>query len=193
MKMSNRTARALLLLASATTLTACSWIKSTVGEPTPPVHMLTPYFEDDFRFWKGPGTAGLTGEASLKLADGRMVTCEGQTVTLLPATQYNTELEQTLGKGLGYPPDYHKQAHVYNREAACDATGRFRFEKVPSGVKWIVLTRLAWQETSDVPGISSITEIVSDSGKHGYIYQELLLHDGSNTVVLSNADFVEDK
>lgn len=195
--MPNRTARALLLLASATSLTACSWIKSTVAdtlaEPVAPVHMLTPYFEDDFRFWKGTGPAGLTGEASLKRADGRVATCAGETVTLLPATQYNMELEQVLGKGTGYPPDYHKQAHVYNRETACDPTGHFRFEKIPSGVKWIVLTRIAWQETSDVPGISSLTAIVTDTSKGGYVYQELVLHDGSNAVVLSNADFVEDR
>lgn len=191
--MPNRTARALLLLASAMTLTACSWVKSTVAGPVEPVHMLTPYFEDDFRFWKGTGIAGLTGEASLKLADGRMATCAGETVTLLPATQYNMELEQALGKGTGYPPDYNKQAHVYNRETACDPTGHFRFEKIPSGVKWIVLTRIAWQATSDVPVVSSITSMVTDDTTGGYIYQEVPLHDGSNTVVLSNADFVKDR
>lgn len=195
--MSNRTARALLLLASATTLTACSWVKSTMTGPAEPVFMTTPYFEDDFRFWKGTGTAVLTGEASLKLADGRAVTCAGETVTLLPATQYNMELEQAFGKGAGYPPDYNKQAHVYNREATCDPTGHFRFEKIPYDVKWIVASRLTWQEAPAESTISSITsvvtDIVTDETKGGYIYRELPLHEGSNTVVLSNADFVKDR
>lgn len=193
--MPNRTAHALLLLASATTLTACSWVKSTVAGPAEPIHMTTPYFEDNFRFWKGTGTASLTGEASFKLDDGRMLTC--QAVTLLPATQYNTELEQHLGKGVGYPPDYSKQAHVNNREAACDTTGHFRFEKIPYGVKWIVLSRLTWQQAAEETTMSSITamvtDIVTDETKGGYIYQELLLHEGANTVVLSNADFVKDR
>ncbi len=194
--MPNRTARALLLLASAMTLTACSWVKSTVAGPAQPGFMTTPYFEDDFRFWKGAGTASLSGEASLKLDDGRMVTCAGNTVTLLPATQYNMELEQAFGKGAGYPPDYNKQAHVYNREAPCDPTGHFRFEKIPYGVKWIVLSRLTWQDAPDesmMSYITAITSVVSDGTKGGYIYQEVPLHEGNNTIVLSNADFVKDR
>jgi hypothetical protein len=195
MKMSNRTARALLLLASAMSLTACSWVKSTVAGPAEPIHMITPYFEDDFRFWKGTGSASLTGEASYKSDDGRVVTC--QTVTLMPATQYNMELEQFFGKGVGYPPDYSKQAHVYNREAACDPTGRFRFEKIPYNVKWIVVSRLTWREMAEESTLSSITsvvtDIVADEAKGGYIYRELPLHEGNNTVVLSNADFVKDR
>lgn len=195
--MPNRTVHALLLLASATTLTACSWVKSTVAGPAEPVHMTTPYFEDDFRFWKGTGTASLTGEASVKFDDGRALSCAGGTVTLLPATQYNTELEQHLGKGAGYPPDYYKQAHVNNRETTCDPTGHFRFEKIPYGVKWIVLSRLTWQEAPDESTMSSITamftDIVTDQTKGGYIYQELLLHEGANTVVLSSPDFVKDR
>jgi hypothetical protein len=137
----------------------------------------------------------LTGEASLKLDNGRVLTC--QTVTLLPATQYNTELEQSFGKGTGYPPDYNKQAHVYNREAACDPTGHFRFENLPYGVKWIVSSRLTWQNAPDESTLSSITsmvtDVVSDETRGGYIYQELPLHEGNNTVVLSNADFVKDR
>lgn len=195
--MSHRTARALLVLASATTLTACSWVKSTVAGPAEPIHMTVPYFEDDFRFWKGTGSASLAGEASFKLDDGRVVSCAGQTVTLMPATQYNMELEQAFGKGAGYPPDYNKQAHVYNREAPCDPTGHFRFEKLPYGVKWIVASRLTWQEATDDSTISSITsvvtDIVSEQNKGGYIYQELPLHEGLNTVVLTNADFVKDR
>lgn len=186
-------ARLMLLLASTATLTACSWVKPLVSEPVPPAHMLTAYFDDDFRLWKGAGGAGLTGQAFFKTPDGRIVSCAGDKVTLLPATQYNTELEQYLGMGTGYPADYGRKAHLFNHEAVCDPAGHFQFEKIPAGLNWIVLTRVTWKEEPDLPMVSSVIPMMSDGNKGGYLFQEVVLAEGSNKVILSNADFVKDK
>ncbi len=48
----------LAAICSALSLSACS-------TPEPP-HMLTPYFEDDFRFWNGTGPASLEGTIAIK-------------------------------------------------------------------------------------------------------------------------------
>ncbi len=188
--MPRRLLRLSLLLASAFSLTACTWIKAKVNPPTPPPHMLTAYFDDDFRFWKGSGTASIGGQAAIKLDDGRILNCT--TVTLLPATQYNTELEQALALGTGYPFDYNRKAHLHNREGACDPAGHFQFDAIPAGVKWIVLTRLTWKDMTPESTWSAILpETSSPTG--GYLFQETMARDGLNKLTLSNADFVQDK
>jgi hypothetical protein len=46
------------------------------------------------------------------------------------------------------------------------------------------MTRVAWQEPSSIPYMSS------DAA--GYLYQEIKLGEGDNKLILSNLDFVKD-
>src|SRR5512141_2878158 len=71
--------------------------------PPAPAPVLTPFKDDDVRFWPVDGAASIEGQASATLADGRRVSCAGETVMLLPGTAYNTELEDLLEKGKGIP------------------------------------------------------------------------------------------
>jgi len=147
-------------------------------------HMLTPFVDTDFSRWKGTGDASLMGQAFVKLPSGRVVTCAGETVSLLPATGYNMELEQALDQGAGMPDDYSKRARAYDHKTTCDGAGRFSFENVPA-LNWIVLTRVNWQESSFYP-------LMGPEDKGGFLYQEKTLDDGANKVVLTRDDFVKD-
>lgn len=147
-------------------------------------HMLSVYSDDDFRFWNGAGEANLAGQAFFKLPSGRVVTCAGEVVTLIPATSYNTEMEQDLEQGLGYPADYARKARQHDRKTVCDSAGHFAFEKLPA-LNWIILTRVTWQEESDIP-------LMSPDAAGGYIFQERKLENGGNKVILTNEDFVKD-
>ena len=166
----------LMLTGAGALLSACS--------SSEPAHMLTPFLDTDFGRWKGPGDASVTGQAFVKLASGRVVTCAGETVSLVPATGYNMEMEQALGQGLGMPDDYSKRAHAYDRKTTCDGVGRFSFENVPA-MNWIVLTRVNWQEPSFYP-------FLGPNDKGGFLYQEKTLDDGANNVILTKDDFIKD-
>lgn len=164
----------------------CTALSLSACTPPEPPRMLTPFFEDDFRFWSAAGVSSLEGTATIKLADGQVVNCSS--VNLLPATAYNLELEQHLEKGMGYPADYSRHARPFDRSAACDGNGHFSIGNLPS-LKWIVVAHLNWSEDSSVPGV---TEMLGKSSKGGWIFQEKTLAGGSNTLILTKDDLVPD-
>jgi hypothetical protein len=170
----------LVALAAALTLCAC-----TTPEPA---HMLTPFQHDDFRFWTDDGDASLEGTVALKLPSGEVRSCAGQTVSLLPATAYNTELEQTLEEGRGFPADYSKHARQYERKVECDANGRFFIGNLPS-LNWIVMLHVGWDEPTTLPWTDTT---VWQNVTGGYLIQQKRLTGGSNSIVLTKDDFVAD-
>jgi hypothetical protein len=150
----------------------------------PAYQILTPFMADDFRTWSQAGKETITGQAFFKLPGGQVVTCAGESVSLLPATGYNTELEKLLETGKGYPPNYDRQAHRFDRKAMCDGAGKFSFDGVPH-LNWLVVVRITWQEPSSIPYIGPYD-------KGGYLFQELQVDDTHTKVTLSNQDFVAD-
>ena len=149
-----------------------------------PQQILTPFFDDDFQTWKQSGPYTVTGQAFLKLPDGRTPTCAGGEVSLLPAVGYNTELEKILETGKGFPSNYERNARKYEYKALCDAAGKFVFTGIPA-LNWIVLTRIGWQEPSS-------TANSTPDMKGGWLFKELLVGDNRTTVTLTNPDFVAD-
>lgn len=170
----------LAALCTALTISACS-------TPDPP-RMLTPYFEDDFRFWTGTGPSNLEGTINTKLDNGQVVTCAGSSVTLMPATAYNMELEGYIEQGKGYPADYSRRARQFNRTVACDSNGHFFVRNLPE-IKWIVATHVSWSEGSSIPGVTSI---LGESSKGAWIFQEKTLTGGANTLNLGKDDLVRE-
>jgi hypothetical protein len=146
--------------------------------------VFTPYLDGDFQSWKGTGPATLTGQAFYKMPSGRVISCAGSMITLMPATSYNLEAEQSIGMGKSYPDNYNKAALKYAHKAMCDGAGHFSFQNLPTQ-NWIVMTHISWQ----VPSTYMFWKM---SDKGGTLFQEVLLDAGDNKVVLSNSDFVDD-
>jgi hypothetical protein len=151
--------------------------------------IVTPFLDGDFNTWKQPGPYTVTGQAFYKLPNGRVMTCAGEEVLLIPAVGYNTELEQILQTGNGYPANYDRHAHKYEQKAMCDGAGKFSFDKVPA-LNWILLTRISWQEENM---LSSIPYVGGPTAKGGYLFNELQVDENHTKIVLSNQDFFEDK
>lgn len=151
----------------------------------PPAQILTPFFDGDFATWNKSGPYTVTGQAFFKMPSGQVITCAGENVSLVPAVAYNTELEQHLQRGEGYPPNYDRHAHKYDHKAMCDGAGKFSFDGIPA-LNWLVVTRVSWQEPSSIP-------YMGPDSKGGYLFSEIQVDEAHTKVVLSNQDFVEDK
>lgn len=144
--------------------------------------VFTPYNEDSFHSWMGNGPASLHGQAFYRLPSGRVISCAGTMVTLLPANGYNHEAEQTILEGKGFPENYNRAAQKFTRQTVCDGYGKFSFKDLPSQ-NWIVLIHLTWQE----PNILGFGKV--DQG--GFLVREVLTNPGDNNLVMSNQQFVK--
>lgn len=119
----------------------------------------------------GPNT--VTGSASLRRPGGP-VTCAGQAVYLVPATDYAQIRVRALygsdrrgaridGRSLRFepdPPDYSRLV----RQARCDADGRFRFERVANG-RFFLTAVLRWQDGNRQASGSLMQEISAGGGR----------------------------
>lgn len=145
----------------------------------------TPYSDNDFQAWTGAGPANISGKAFYKMPSGRLVSCAGSAIMLIPATGYNLEAEQSIGMGKGLPENYNRRAFKFVRKTMCDGSGQFSFEGLPSQ-NWIAYVHLSWQEPGGMMFWSN-----NDTG--GTLFQEVMLTPGDNKIILSNPDFVADK
>jgi hypothetical protein len=117
----------------------------------------------------GPNT--ITGSTMLRQR-GQVVTCAGQSVFLVPATDYARVRVKALygsdrrgaridGRTLRFepdPPDYTRQV----RQARCDENGRFRFDRVANG-QFFVTASLRWQDGARQTS-GSLMQAVSTGG-----------------------------
>lgn len=147
--------------------------------------VFSPYLEETFTPWVGEGRANIQGQGFYKMPSGRLISCAGNEVSLIPANGYNVESLQSIGLGKGLPENYNKRAFKFIRKTICDGAGRFSYQNVPTQ-NWIVLIHLSWQEADSMM-------FWSKSDKGGSLYQEILLDPGDNKVVLSNQEFVADQ
>lgn len=155
----------------------------------PAYQILTPFLDNDFQTWKKPGPYTVSGQAFYKIPDGRVITCAGETVSLMPLTGYNMELSKLLDTGKGFPPNYERRAHKYDHKAMCDGDGRFSISGIPA-LNWLLITRVTWQENGT---LSSIPYIGGPTDKGGWLYQEISINENDMKVTLSNENFVADK
>jgi hypothetical protein len=165
------------------------------GCASEPVHqILTPFHDEDFQLWKQPGAYSLSGQAFYKQPDGQVISCAGESVSLMPLTGYNMELSKLLATGRGFPANYEKRAHKFDKKAMCDGSGRFAFEGLPA-LNWLLITRVSWQEDGT---FSFVPYLGGPTDKGGWLFQEIQIESANNApthvkAMLTNEDFVPDK
>ena len=147
--------------------------------------VFSPYLEETFQPWIGPGRSNIAGQGFYKMPSGRLISCAGSEVSLIPANGYNLDALQSIGMGKGFPENYTKSAFKFIHKTVCDGAGRFFYQNIPTQ-NWIVLIHLSWQEADPLM-------FWSKDNKGGSLYQELLLEPGDNKVILSNQEFVQDQ
>lgn len=94
------------------------------------------------------GTNSITGNAFMRQVGGGVVTCAGETVRLVPATEYARERLQFVYGDRGFSPLYSRftfepdpeEFHSLTRTTKCDAAGNFRFDDVADGDYFILVT-----------------------------------------------------
>jgi hypothetical protein len=123
----------------------------------------------------GTGTVG--GSALMRQRGGGVVTCAGNEVFLVPATESaSAEVRRLFGGDQGYvrrggtelsggtlvvPPDP-------NRTTTCNAQGFFTFPNVRSG-KWYVMTTIVWMVGSEYQGGTLLGSTVLGEGQEAEV------------------------
>lgn len=108
------------------------------------------------------GDNSIEGSALIRQAGGGVVTCAGQPVILVPATQYARErIEAIYGSSSGgFKPEFPVVRHSFTNDnpkykkltkhSFCDAQGRFVFKHVADG-DFYLTTRIIWHVASYGP------------------------------------------
>jgi hypothetical protein len=100
-----------------------------------------------------PGTNSIRGSALIRQQGGGVVTCAGQSVTLMPVADIAREWSGHLfgSTSGGYASNYVVAAKKFNntdwstvaKTTLCDAQGNFRFDRVADG-EFYVFTSITW-------------------------------------------------
>jgi hypothetical protein len=135
---------------------------------------------------KGSGT--VSGQAFLKQAGGGVVTCAGNEVALIPATDYATQrLRMIFGSSdYGYKDQFTQDVtkakngsyYEMRRYAVCDAQGNFVFKEVASGTYYL-MTSVLW----------SVTQYRNAGGS---LMHKVEVKNGRNSEVLMTDKFIDD-
>jgi hypothetical protein len=119
------------------------------------------------------GTSTIKGSALLRQRGGGVVTCAGNDVFLIPATESTSqELRRIFGSEQGYVPRGGTEtfgggtlvaAPEPNRRTLCNAQGFFTFNNVRAG-KWHIMTSVIWTVGEDHQGgtLLGTTEVAVD-------------------------------
>ena len=151
----------------ALSLSACALL--TVVEPS-----LTPADVQISSTALEPGSGTVTGSALFRLRGGGSMTCHGNAVFLIPATESaSSELQRIFGG---------EQGHVWhggsvslgggtlviapepNRRAICNAQGFFTFANVGAG-KWHIMTNVLWTVDGQYQGGALLTTVELADGQ----------------------------
>lgn len=117
-----------------------------VAGVTTPTPVSTPFDASAVAFARGEGSSSLVGQAFAKTRGGDTKYASGETVTLLPVSDYTTEYMKGIGTARG-AATADPQLASYTRTTVADAEGRFTFKNIPAG-NYYVYTKVFWQ----IPG-----------------------------------------
>jgi hypothetical protein len=162
--------RGLALAALATMLIGCAAPTS----PFAPVFEISASFDAAHaRRLLQEGSNSVKGNAFMRQRGGGVVTCAGQAVRLVPATQYARQRffalygsnESGSQRGQRYrfnpdPPEY----YANTREQKCDSQGNFLFERVADG-EFFVATQITWQVGYSAEGGNLMQRVAVSGGK----------------------------
>jgi len=117
-------------------------------------YQMTHQFDpSEYVAYAGHGDGAIVGQAFLRQRSGRVVTCAGESVVLVPATGYTREWAMSMGSGLNV-----KGAEISRidqvgagRGLICDANGVFQATGLKPG-RWIALTDVFWYAGNEPQG-----------------------------------------
>jgi hypothetical protein len=95
--------------------------------------------------YRAPGATTITGQGFLRQQGGGVVTCAGSEVFLIPSTDYTREATAISMRGDRVVGPGPTAGTTGARRTQCDAQGKFRFEGVPGGIPWIIMTQVSWR------------------------------------------------
>lgn len=146
------------ILLAVITLVGCA----TSLAPSLPTYEISAPFnsEEAFRLTK-EGNNTIKGNAFMRQKGGGVVTCAGQTVYLVPATEYARQrflaLYDTIESGVNAarknyrfvpdPPEYYSIA----RTTKCDSQGNFSFERTADG-EFFITVLVSWSVGNSAQG-----------------------------------------
>lgn len=139
----------------------------------------TAYVASDYLPYAQPGSASIAGTVADRPFGGRAMTCAGMDVELMPATAYTRESVAIYraGKLPSSRTSTDKKTLLRSviKQATCDGSGHFAFDKLAAGT-WIVGLQL---HAGD-----------SDT-KTGALFREVAVAAGeAATVTFADADFI---
>lgn len=161
------------LLAGA--LGACTLLPGAAPEPSGTHYRISaPFDQEQAGRLLASGSGTIAGQASMRRANGSVVSCAGQPVFLVPATEYARVRMRALygsdqrgarvdGRAQRFDPDPPAYARLV-RQTRCDDRGRFRFDKVASG-SFYVTAVVHWQEGERRAGGSLMQRATAASGR----------------------------
>ena len=109
------------------------------------VEMQTKFDYSEHRPYLEPGENSIKGQGFLRQSGGRVVTCAGSEVIMMPATSFFREVTTHLRAG-NNPQIAGKVDPAFKpmiKQSQCDAQGNFFFTKIPNGA-WFVFTQVKW-------------------------------------------------
>lgn len=170
---------------SAFAMSGSLWLGGCAPAQQPQPYALTATYQDaEFKPYGATGPATVKGQAFLKTVGGDVKTCAGNSVYLMPATVYNTEILEHMSPTTPIS-NRDPRAHEFTKATVCDADGRFEFDSV-AGRKWFVITTVFWgvPQVEDTPfGPTVVTE-----PQGGRLVQQADLKGGVNQVLLTAVD-----
>jgi len=134
------------------TILACVAILALAGCMTsaPTANPKAAFDPADFAPYGKTGTAEVHGQAFLKTKGGAVKVGAGQTVTLIPATDFMKEVRALRDKGYQVPAMTKEVAdsiNQYCRKTVADAQGNFEFTGVPAG-EYLIEVNITWLVTA---------------------------------------------
>lgn len=159
----------LLITAGTLVLTACS----VPRQVTPIIQIQNAFDEAQAQALVKDGTNKISGNAFLRQAGGGVVTCAGNTVSLIPATEYAKErmiaiyggqegvlTSRTAPRFNPDVPAYRK----YIKTTPCDSRGDFEFDKVADG-EFFLTTTVSWLVGGYTQGSALMQKVTLSGGK----------------------------
>ena len=120
---------------------------------------------------KQPGSETLIGQGFMRQQGGSVVTCAGETVTLLAGTPYVMETSIAFASGQKLLPEVAQHLHEsIVRQTTCDAQGNFAFSNLIPG-DYLVGTKVTWMAGNVEQG--------------GPIERPVTVPSGGNKIILS--------
>lgn len=113
---------------------------------TTPTPVAAPFDTAAVGYALGDGASSIAGQAFAKTRGGDTKYASGETVTLIPVSDYTTEYMKGIGTSRGaVTPD--RRLADYTRTTVANGEGKFNFRNIPSG-SYFIYTKVFWE----VPG-----------------------------------------